>query len=167
MKLWDRQPAETAKAFAAWLLYRDLPAPRSVDLSDTEAGAAISARRPTWIGWARRFSWRERAAQWDAAVDRSVLDRTVNTRTERMEAWGGVLDDARALVAQRLRSMSPDELTPADLPRYMQACARLEQALTASSATEAQRDAVEQFADTWAAAEARHRKPDGGDGAVH
>ena len=78
-----------------------------------------------------------------------------------------MLDDARALVAQRLRSMSPDELTPADLPRYMQACARLEQSLAASSAAEAQRDAVEQFADTWAAAEARHRKPDAGEGAVH
>ena len=165
MKIWDRQRGETDKAFAAWLLYRDLPAPRAVDLSATAAGAAISARRPTWIGWARRFAWRERAAGWDAEVDRSVLDRTVNTRVERMEAWAGVLDEARALVVQRLATMSADELTPADLPRYIQACARLEQTLAASSATEAQRDAVAHFAETMAAAEARHRKP--GDGSVH
>ena len=26
MNLWERQPSETAKAYAAFLLYRDLPA---------------------------------------------------------------------------------------------------------------------------------------------
>ena len=165
MKIWDRQPGETDKAFAAWLLYRDLPAPRAVDLSATAAGAAISVRRATWAEWARRFAWQQRAAAWDAAVDRSVLDRTVDTRAESLEAARELDRMVLDLLTARVRTIRPADLTPALLPRYMQAYARFRQALEASSATEARRDAVEHFAETWAAAEARHRCTD--DSAVH
>ena len=157
---------ETDKASAAWSLYRDMAAPRRVDLSDTEAGAAISVRRATWAEWARRFAWRERAAEWDAEVDRNVLDRTVDTRTQSLEAARELDRMVLDLLTARVRTIQPEDLTPALLPRYMQAYARFRQAVEASSATEAQRDAVEHFADTWAAAEARHRCTDD-DSTVH
>ena len=95
-----------------------------------------------WAEWARRFAWQQRAAEWDAAVDRSVLDRTVDTRAESLEAARELDRMVLDLLTARVRTIRPEDLTPALLPRYMQAYARFRQALEASSATEAPRDAA-------------------------
>ena len=40
----------------------------------------------------------------------SRLYPSVPTRAASLEAWGALLDDARKLLAARLRTMSPDDL---------------------------------------------------------
>ena len=77
--LWDRQPGETAKAYAAFLLYRDLPAvDRTIVAAVVEhrkLGGKASVRN--WETWASRYNWRERGL----ASDSDLASR----RRERME----------------------------------------------------------------------------------
>ena len=124
MKIWDRQPGKTDKEFAAWSLYRDLPAPRAVDLSVTAEGAQISTRRPMWDGWAQRFAWELRAAEWDAEIDRGILDQTVDTRTAGLRGWGERWPEKQCRSNSRsvtmLASERPEsrasEISPSGLP---------------------------------------------------
>src|SRR5438445_12291331 len=65
--LWERQPAESSKAFAAFCRYRDLgPADRS-----TAKVAQKLGRSKTLIDrWSSRWSWVKRVEAWDAEQER-------------------------------------------------------------------------------------------------
>lgn len=64
---WDQQNGESAKAYRAFLKYRDLDADRSV----AKAYAAyrqnprIKAADGTWQNWSAKYNWPARAQAWD------------------------------------------------------------------------------------------------------
>lgn len=71
-QLWERQDGEPAKAFAAFIWYRDLgPETRSLNLAyQRESGAPPAMRAPgTWAAWSSEWRWVERAAAYDAYLD--------------------------------------------------------------------------------------------------
>lgn len=79
--LWDRLENETAKAYAAFAVYRDLGPLRSLVRARDKLG-----KRPgyeTLLGrWSRRYNWVERAQAWDAHLDEITKTTTEETRKE-------------------------------------------------------------------------------------
>ena len=117
-KPWERQPGETAKAYAAFLLYRDLPA------IDRSIVAAVAKQRKNggkapvrnWETWASRYNWRNRAAEHDSDL--------ASRRRERMEKeLDRSKDNAVVLtrafnfkIAERIKGMDPEDLTAGQIP---------------------------------------------------
>ena len=67
VNLWERQPSETAKAYAAFLLYRDLPAiDRSVAAAREGHQKDKKGTLRQWNGWSMRNGWVNRAAEHDS-----------------------------------------------------------------------------------------------------
>ena len=96
MDMWDQQDGESAKAWAAFIVYRSMGPNRTLRAA-AAAAAELSPSLNTWKGWANRGAWRARAAAWDAAADRQGMeDHTVDDRPQRKQDWGQVLDRACA-----------------------------------------------------------------------
>ena len=65
--LWERQSGETAKAYAAFLLYRDLPAiDRSVSAAREGHQKDKKGTLRQWNGWSMRNGWVSRAEPGNA-----------------------------------------------------------------------------------------------------
>ena len=66
-KPWERQPGETAKAYAAFLHYRDLPAiDRSVAAARERQERDRKGTLRQWNGWSMHNGWVNRAAEHDS-----------------------------------------------------------------------------------------------------
>lgn len=112
MMAWERQPGESAKAFEAFKVYRDLGPGRSLDKA-----AAIyygwpqeGSRRATgtFNRWSREHAWVERAATHDGRDDmirREAVDEHLGTRISSLEerklaAYERMLDIAETAIAK-------------------------------------------------------------------
>lgn len=70
---WDRRPGESAKAYEAFCLYRDMkPRERSLLKTYRQHVGKPHARLPasSYTRWSTDNEWVERAAAWDAHQDR-------------------------------------------------------------------------------------------------
>lgn len=67
---WDCQPGETAKAYQAFVTYRDLGPDRTVQRTANE----LAKNYTTVNAWSHKWAWRERAAAWDSMPGRLVME---------------------------------------------------------------------------------------------
>lgn len=67
---WDCQPGETAKAYQAFVTYRDLGPDRTVQRTANE----LAKNYTTVNAWSHKWMWRERAAAWDSMPGRMVME---------------------------------------------------------------------------------------------
>ena len=116
--LWDRQEGETPKAFAAFCIYRDLPA---VDRSIVAAvaqhrylGGKASVRN--WETWSSLYNWSERSL----ASDSDLASRRRIRRGEALErAQDDIANMSRAALAKLLPLLQPTDaggLDPYQIP---------------------------------------------------
>lgn len=63
---WEMQEGESAKAFEAFTVYRDLGPNRSF----TKAGAILNKSNQLMSRWASAYKWQMRVMAWDAELDR-------------------------------------------------------------------------------------------------
>ena len=73
MRLYDRETNESAKAFDAWTVYRDLGAERSLQKA-SEMYYGHGANVGQFERWSRRYGWVERARAFD--VEREMIRRS-------------------------------------------------------------------------------------------
>ena len=127
MKLWERQPSETPKAYAAFLLYRDLLAiDRSVLAAREGHQKDTKGTLRQWKGWSMRNDWVNRAAEHDSNL--------ASRRRERMEKeLDRAKDDAAVLiratlakVAERIQGMDAEELAAGQIPAALRTLIELE-----------------------------------------
>ena len=121
-KPWERQPGETAKAFAAFLLYRDMPA------VDRSVAAAWGRKKGGKQGerWCTSHDWVNRAAEHDSDL--------ASRRRERMEKeLDRAQDDAAVLiratlakVAERIQGMDVEDLAVGQIPAALRTLIELE-----------------------------------------
>ena len=116
---WEKLPAETSRAYAAFRQYRDLGPARTVD-------AMSNVSRITAQRWSRTHRWVERAQAWDAEAyrldDARRLDqiRTMDDTHQRA---------ARVLIQTGLRALQDlGSLTPHQAARFVDLGTRLERA---------------------------------------
>lgn len=67
---WDCQPGETAKAYQAFVTYRDLGPDRTVQRTANE----LEKNYTTVHAWSQKWSWVTRAAAWDSMPGRKVVE---------------------------------------------------------------------------------------------
>jgi hypothetical protein len=71
-ELWDRLDIEPERAYKAFESYRNLPSGRTLIEAYRQHVGNPNAAKPsdTWSRWSKEFAWRERAAAYDAHIDR-------------------------------------------------------------------------------------------------
>jgi len=139
---WDRQEEESAAAYAAFCIYRDLGASRSVD------SAAAASRQATgkpqankknrapdvWFSWSSRFQWVARARAYDVYLEQRARGLREAEHMKELEQYR---DQARKGAAtlwiarnklmerltRRLDNINPDQIDVEKLPSFMRAVA--------------------------------------------
>jgi hypothetical protein len=75
---YDRLPGETAKAYAAFSLYRDMGIERSFEsVADQLSKSCTLIRR-----WAAKYNWSERIDFWDLEQDYQLQQEAIAARRE-------------------------------------------------------------------------------------
>jgi hypothetical protein len=84
MRIFDREPEESTKAFEAWTIYRELGAQRSLQkTAELYYGSTASVRQLE--RWSSRFNWVERARASDVEqemVRRSAVEEYLASQAE-------------------------------------------------------------------------------------
>jgi hypothetical protein len=134
---WERQRSESAKAFHAFTHYRDQGSKRSIDaafrehVQDCEGRQVGAGRAPgRWDLWARRYVWVDRAAEYDAEVDRKkreayekVLVRVAASRKARQAAIALKMQEK---AVDSIEVLGPGMIEAKDLPKFVETAAKME-----------------------------------------
>ena len=135
---WEQQAGESAKAYAAFCLYRDLGSRRSLDeasrsyhqRSGRQAKPPPSRRTPRASGtirrWAQRYNWQARARAWDQESERikqAEQHAAIQEMAER-HAKEALMIQNKAV--ERLRQLRPEELGARETLAYLVEAAKLE-----------------------------------------
>ena len=99
LNLWDIRPDETARAYAAFAVYRDMGPGRSLE----RVSQTVPLRLPTAKDWSSKFAWAERVRAFDAAAAKLAADRSLEDHASvraRHAEWG------RTLAIQGMRRLS-------------------------------------------------------------
>jgi hypothetical protein len=89
-ELWDRLENESERAYRAFESYRNLPSSgRTLIEAYRRHVENPHAAKPsdTWSRWFGQFGWRERAAAYDAHLDRireRSIERAIEEEAERL-----------------------------------------------------------------------------------
>lgn len=119
---WERRPEESTPAYAAFVAYRDMGAERSCAKVARELGKSCTLV----TRWSARHRWVERVTAWDAEQEwlwaaelgvrrREAVKRQADTATK-------LTDKALA----RLSTIDADDLSPAELARFLDLSTRIE-----------------------------------------
>lgn len=122
-KPWERLEGETAKAFAAFTAYLEMPTGersyRGVGQKLGKSGALIDR-------WGTAHSWQSRVAQWDS----------VQAETKREVHLGEIADMSRRhatlamafqnKLVERLTSIDADDISPAQAAQWLEISVRVE-----------------------------------------
>ena len=121
-KPWERQPGETAKAFAAFLLYRDLPA------IDRSVAAAWGRKKGGKQGerWCTAHDWVNRAAEHDSDLASRRRERIAKALERSQDEAVTMIGAMRTKVAERIKGMDVDELAAGQIPAALKRLFELE-----------------------------------------
>ena len=70
---WEQLAGESAKAFAAFAVYRDLGAQRSISAAYRQSSGSAAAAAGTWNGWSTEHEWVARAEAYDKHLEQIRL----------------------------------------------------------------------------------------------
>ena len=116
-KPWERQPGETAKAYDAFLHYRDLPAiDRSVEAAREGQYKDRKGTVRQWSGWSTRNGWVNRAAEHDSDLASRRRERMAKELDRSKDDAVTLARAARAKVAERIEGMDFKELEARQIP---------------------------------------------------
>ncbi len=135
---WDPLPGESAKAYAAFCLYRDRGPRRTLDeasrryhappgqVDNPTASARPSRASGTLRAWAERWQWSARALAWDQELERvkSMAQREAVQEMAERHAKEAMMLQSKAV--ERLRQLRPEELKPRDTLSFLIEAAKLE-----------------------------------------
>ena len=123
---WEVQPGETAKAYAAFLVYRNLSA---VERSVPKAAQQMDKDASLLQKWCTKYRWVGRALAYDSEQDRQRAIRSRRDIESMQERQADIGQLMQAKGVQRLRNMTDAEialLAPWEAIRLIEAGARLE-----------------------------------------
>jgi len=127
-KPWERWPGETARAFDAFVKYRDTPAKdRSIRKCVTaQYGKEISSKVRQWQKWSAEWRWQVRVKAWADEQDRLGREAQLAEIKAMNRRHASIGLSLQSKAAERLQSMPPSELTASDVVRYFSEAIKLE-----------------------------------------
>ena len=130
---WEKQRGESAVAFTAFALYRDLGAQRSC----AKVGQALGRATGTMERYSSKHHWVERAEAYDAYLDRRRLEATQESWRVAAAGHVAIVGNVRQALAAKLTgdaqrnitALNPDDLEWGDISRLMRDTVTLERAI--------------------------------------
>jgi hypothetical protein len=151
--IYERQPEETAAAWAAFVCYRDMGARRSLAKvekaqsqtdattgpqqghTDTDVDAGKNQRSGCLGRWSKRYNWVERAAAYDVEMDRAARWAHVEAVREMSKRHAQMARAGQLKAIQALQKLKPEEISAADVRSLIVELCKLER-LCLGEATE-------------------------------
>ena len=121
-KLWERQEGESAKAFEAFGVYRDLGPDRSI----AKTGQKLGKNLTTLSEWSSKFEWVKRANAWDDEQDRVARNEQIKEIRKMRERHAKIAERALEKVTEALETIDPQEMSHMDMARFMDVASKLE-----------------------------------------
>lgn len=119
---WEKQKGESAKAFEAFQLFRDMGPARTVQAVARQLGKSASLL----YRWKGEWEWQERVEKYDNEQDRLARIRH-NERIEAMrEKHLSVSDMIYKKVLEALQTIKGKKLTPYQMARLVEVFTKLE-----------------------------------------
>jgi hypothetical protein len=119
---WERQRGESAKAFAAWVLYRDMDESRSYQRVAQE----LSKSETLIKRWGTKWRWQERLNDFLASQDTARLEvhrKAIEEMNSRHISTAMLFQEK---TIEKLQSVDINELAPRDLPRWFEVAVAVE-----------------------------------------
>lgn len=123
-EIWERQPGESSKAYAAFCIYRDMGPDRSIE----KVYEKRSRRGPLsrLKNWSVKHNWVERAKAYDDYLERKKREEKEKAILEMADRQARLAIAFQQRVAQRLQELDPSELSPSDLAKWFDVAAKIE-----------------------------------------
>ena len=126
---WERLPAESTAAYAAFCAFRDYGPDRNIKRAI--AGNGGDARKTlrsynVWRNWSTLFQWSKRAADYDIHLDRLKRAERAKSIEARESAYRAVTEKMLSVVGKRLDLMKPEELTQGNIVEWMRSAIDVE-----------------------------------------
>lgn len=139
---YERWEGESAKAYFAFVIYRDLGPRRSLDEASrryhstasqepnkAQSGTALP-RKKRKSGhvrlWYEKFEWRRRAAAWDTENDQRLREAHAEARLEIAKRHAQHAKVMQFKAIERLAKLEPDALSPNDVLAFLIQASKLE-----------------------------------------
>lgn len=84
---WERQPKETARAYAAFKVYLDLGKDRSADRAWSKVTGRNGGRSGHWGEWSVKWRWVERATAYDLHMARLEQEKREQALANEVDKW--------------------------------------------------------------------------------
>lgn len=123
-ELWERQPGESSKAYAAFCVYRDLGPERSLEKARKNLGKTRVRR--CLEEWSAKYNWVVRAQAYDDYIERKKREEKERAILEMAERHAKIAVAFQQKVVERLRGLDPDQLSPSDLAKWLDVATKLE-----------------------------------------
>ena len=110
LNVWEKRlDGESSKAFKAFCLFRSMGYKRSIKAC-MELNGVEPNKYGTWSRYARLFDWKNRAAAYDEYIAKETEREILAERVERKKRQMEMLNGFDELVAQRIKTLKPDDL---------------------------------------------------------
>lgn len=124
-EMWERQPGESAPAFQAFAVYRDL-GPRRTFAEAARKFFGNVKRQGFRQDWPRRFQWSERARAWDDHLDNCQRQAEEQARKDMAQRHAKTALALQSKALERLRALSLEEMGAKDVLSWLETAAKLE-----------------------------------------
>lgn len=126
MDAWEPQKGESAKAYEAFVTYRDMGPTRSISkaaalcAASEEPATKTKQRRDRFGIWSGCWRWVERSLAWDAELDRQRRTAFAAEARKLAEQQARVAMAIVSKGSQRMKAMDEAELDPRAALAYIQ-----------------------------------------------
>lgn len=119
---WERQKSESAKAYEAFSLYRDMGASRSI----AKVAEKLQKSNQLLGRWSRNNKWVDRVAAWDAEQDR-IARQAQTAEIKRMRKRHADLATAMLVKASKaLKNLPEEEINGMTISKMVETASKLE-----------------------------------------
>ena len=119
---WERQDGETAKAFEAFAIYRDMGPDRSL----RKVVQSLNKNLTTIAEWSSKYDWVNRVAAWDAEQDRIARQQQINDIKKMRKRHAGIAAAMLVKAATALQRIPEDEISASEISRMVDVASKLE-----------------------------------------
>ena len=119
---WERRKGETARAYEAFTVYRDMGAGRSIN----KTAQNLTKNRTTIAEWSSKHEWVKRVAAWDAEQDRIARQAQIDEIKKMRKRHADLANAMLVKAAKALQRIPEDEIKATDVSRMVDTAAKLE-----------------------------------------
>lgn len=120
--LWERQPGESAQAYEAFAIYRDMGSNRSL-----RAVAEKLSKSYTLIGrWSREKKWGERCRAYDNHLDDKARQEALQKYKKMRTRHIGIALQLQEKALAELKNLPEGSMTPKDIIQFLDKATELE-----------------------------------------